>query len=112
VVVILEVAEKRGCPCSRAMSNLSFPGSWAELAEPVLIGFPPGTIGQWLPVVRYRIDHTAVDGTRAEGSVWMSQDCVLMRFDGIVFRRGAAHQTAMRMEAGPAAARTARPAPL
>ena len=101
-VVILDAAARQGwlvLPALKSYVEFAFPALMAELGAPDLRRAPVGQeIVSGVRTTKYRIDHTAADGSRARGFLWVSAQNVLMRLDGTVFRPGAHHGTAIRME--------------
>lgn len=101
-VIILDAAAKRGflmLPMLRTYVPFAFPELMAELDDPGLRRSPVGheTVNG-VRTTKYRIDHTAADGSRARGYAWVSAQGVLMRIDGTVARPGGNKPTAIRME--------------
>ena len=101
-VVILDAAHRLGwlvLPALKSYVEFAFPALMAELDAPDLRRSPVGqeTVNG-VRTTKYRIDHTAADGSRARGFLWVSAQNVLMRLDGTVSRPGARHGTAIRME--------------
>lgn len=101
-VVLLDSRKTRGwlvLPGLKTYVEFAFPGVMADLGDPALRRSPSGhdTVNGVL-TTKYRIDHTAGDGTRAQGFVWISAQGVMMRLEGTVTRHGTGHPTAIRME--------------
>lgn len=101
-VVILDGATAHGwlvLPGLHSYVDFVFPQVMAELGDPRLRQSPVGqeTVAG-VRTTKYRIDHTASDGSRAQGFMWVSSQGVLMRLDGTVTRGGASRPTAIRME--------------
>jgi hypothetical protein len=101
-VVILDGTAMRGwlvLPRLGSYVEFTFPQLMAELNAQTLLRAPLGheTVNG-VRTTKYRIDHTAADGLRAQGFAWVSADGVLMRLDGSVNRPGASQATAIRLE--------------
>ena len=101
-VIILDAGAKQGflvLPELNSYVPFAFPRLMAELDDPGLRRTPVGeeTING-IRTTKYRVSHSAADGSEAKGFVWLSGQGVLMRLDGTVVRRGAAHGTAIRLE--------------
>jgi hypothetical protein len=101
-VVVLDAAAKQGfliVPMLKTYVTFAFPKVMAELDDPALRRDPVGreTVNG-LRTTKYRIDHLATDGSRAQGYAWLSAQGVLMRIDGTVTRGGSGRVTAIRME--------------
>lgn len=91
-VFILDAKTAQGwllVPSFKTYVEFAFPPVMAELDSPDLMRRPVGqeTING-VRTTKYRVDHTAEDGTRAEGYAWVSRDGVLMKLAGTVTRRG------------------------
>jgi hypothetical protein len=91
-VFILDAKAAKGwllVPSFKTYVEFAFPPVMAELDSPDLTRHPVGqeTIAG-VRTTKYRIDHTAADGTRAQGYVWVSPDGVLMKLAGTITRRG------------------------
>jgi hypothetical protein len=103
-VILLDTAAKAGVlliPGLNASVAFAFPPLMAELDDPALRRAPleEETVNG-VRTTKYRIDHTAADGSRAEGFAWVSAQGVMMRIEGTFIRAGAAHGAAIRMELG------------
>lgn len=101
-VVVLDAAAKQGfliVPMLKTYVTFAFPKVMAELDDPALRRDPVGreTVNG-VRTTKYRIDHLAADGSRAQGYAWLSAQGVLMRIDGTVTRGGSGRVTAIRME--------------
>jgi hypothetical protein len=101
-VILLDASAKQGVlllPSIKAYIDFAFPALMAELDDPALRRVPLGqeTVSGVM-TTKYRIDHTAADGSQARGFAWVSPQGVLMRIEGIFMRLGAASGTAIRME--------------
>jgi len=56
-----------------------------ELSDPHAVGAAEGSAEvNGVSTTKYRIDHAAPDGTRIEGTVWLTRDGIPMRGDGAV----------------------------
>ena len=101
-VVILDAAQKQGflvIPGLKSYVPFAFPRLMAELDAPGLRRAPVGQEAvSGVRTTKYRIDHTASDGSRARGFAWVSAEGILMRIDGTVTRPGDAGRLAIRME--------------
>jgi hypothetical protein len=101
-VIILDAATKQGLmvlPSLNSYIAFSFPRIMAELDDPALRSSPVGqeTVNG-VGTTKYRVDHTAADGSHAQGFAWVSGQGVLMRLDGTVTGSGASRGTAIRLE--------------
>jgi hypothetical protein len=101
-VILLDASAKQGVlllPSIKAYVDFAFPALMAELDDPALRRAPLGqeTVNGVM-TTKYRIDHTAADGSHARGFAWVSSQGVLMRIEGIFMRPGAARETAINME--------------
>ena len=101
-VVLLDASAKRGwlvLPDLKTYVEFAFPKLMADLGDPALRRAPVGreTVNG-VPTTKYRIDHTAADGTHGEGFLWISAQGIMMRLDGTVARPGATRPTTIRME--------------
>ena len=101
-VILLDAAAKEGVlllPFLKAYVDFAFPPLMAELDDPGLRRTPLGQEAvNGMRTTKYRIDHTAADGSRAEGFAWVSAEGLLMRIDGIFFRAGSTRGTPITME--------------
>lgn len=91
-VFILDAAAARGwliVPSFKTYVEFPFPPVMADLASPDLTREPLGqeTVNG-VRTTKYRVDHTADDGTRAKGYLWVSRDGVLMKLAGTITRAG------------------------
>jgi hypothetical protein len=79
--------------------DFPFPPLLAELDEPTLRRWPVGheTV-DGVRTTKYRLDHTAADGSRARGFAWLSERGVLMRLDGTLSRAHGGRPMQIRME--------------
>jgi hypothetical protein len=101
-VILLDAAAKEGVlllPLLKSYVDFAFPPLMAELDDPAWRRRPLGqeTVNG-MRTTKYRIDHTAGDGSRAEGFAWVSAEGVLMRLEGSVAPAGATSGTAITME--------------
>jgi hypothetical protein len=101
-VILLDAAKKQGLlvlPGLKTYIAFGFPALMAELDDPRL---RRAAVGQetvnGIRTTKYRIDHTAADGSRASGFAWVSAQGVLMRIDGTVTRSGGGRPIALHME--------------
>jgi hypothetical protein len=101
-VILLDASAKKGAlllPGIKAYVDFAFPPLLAELDDPDLRHAPLGqeTVNG-VRTTKYRIDHTAADGSHARGFAWVSAQGVLMRIEGTFIPYGAANGTAISME--------------
>jgi hypothetical protein len=101
-VILLDAAAKKGVlllPSIKAYVDFAFPPVMAELDDAALrhVSLGPETVNG-VRATKYRIDHTAADGSRAEGVAWVSAEGVLMRIEGMFIRPHATSGTAITME--------------
>jgi hypothetical protein len=101
-VILLDVATKQGAlivPELNAYISFPFPPLMAELDDPALRRKAVGeeTVNG-MRTTKYRIEHQAADGSRAEGFAWVSREGVLMRLEGMFLRAGAEKGVTVRME--------------
>ena len=92
-VFILDTAAAQGwliIPSFKTYVEFPFPPVMADLASPDLTREPLGqeTVNG-VRTTKYRVDHTAHDGTRAKGYLWVSRDGVLMKLAGTITRAGS-----------------------
>jgi len=101
-VILLDAAAKQGIlllPGLNSYLPFAFPRLMAELDDPAWRRVPKGEeVVNGVRTTKYRVDHTAADGSRAQGWLWLSAQGVLMRLDGVVTRAGATGGTSIRME--------------
>ena len=100
-VILLDAAQKEGfllVPLLSVYVPFAFPELMAELDAPDFHRHPVGheTVNG-VRTTKYRIDHTAADGSHARGFAWVSAEGVLMRLDGTVARPGY-RPASIRME--------------
>jgi len=75
-----------------------FPALMAELDAPDLVRAPVGAeTVSGIATTKYRIDHVARDGSRAQGFLWLSRSGVLMQLDVAVTRAHGGKPMAVRM---------------
>jgi hypothetical protein len=69
-------------PAVRTYLAFPFPPLMAELDAPDLLRAPVGreTVAG-LEATKYRVDHTAADGSRAAGFLWLARDGILVKLD-------------------------------
>jgi len=101
-VFLLDIAAARGflvLPGLKTYVEFPFPALMAELDAPDLVRSPLGdeTISG-MHTTKYRIDHRAKDGSRAEGFAWVSRAGVLMKLDIQVARARGGRPLAIAME--------------
>jgi hypothetical protein len=101
-VILLDAAAKQGIlllPGLNSYLPFAFPRLMAELDDPTWRRVPKGDeVVNGVRTTKYRVDHTAEDGSHAQGWIWLSAQGVLMRLDGVVRRAGASAGTSIRME--------------
>jgi hypothetical protein len=101
-VVLLDARAKEGVlllPDIKAYVDFAFPPIMAEFDDPDLRNAALGQeMVNGVRTTKYRIDHTAADGSQASGFAWVSGQGVLMRIDGTFLQRGATHGTSITME--------------
>lgn len=101
-VFLLDVGRARGfllVPAVKTYVEFPFPTVMAELDAPDLTGTPAGqeTV-HGIRTTRYRIDHTAADGSKVTGLAWVSRSNVLMKFDVAILRAGSSRPVKIAME--------------
>lgn len=101
-VILLDATAKQGflfLPMLKTYVAFPFPPLLAELDDPALRRWPVGheTV-DGVRTTKYRIEHTAADGTRARGFAWLSGRGVLMRLDGTLSRAGGGGPMQIHME--------------
>jgi hypothetical protein len=89
-VFLLDIKEARGflvLPSVRTYLEFPFPPLMAELDAPDLLRRPvgPETVAG-IATTKYRVDHTAQDGSRAQGFVWVTRTGILMKLEASVTR--------------------------
>jgi hypothetical protein len=101
-VILLDAAAKEGVlllPLIKAYVDFAFPPLMSELDDPAWRRVPLGREAvNGVRTIKYRIEHTAADGSRVRGFAWVSAEGVLMRIDGMFIRPGAASGTMITME--------------
>lgn len=101
-VILLDAAAKQGIlllPGLNSYLPFAFPRLMAELDNPSWRRVPQGEeLVNGVRTTKYRVDHTAADGSHAQGWLWLSAQGILMRLDGVVTRAGATGGTSIRME--------------
>jgi hypothetical protein len=72
-------------PNLHSFVEFSFPQALAELNDPDLRGTPVGqeTISG-MRTTKYRVEHTARDGTAVDGWMWVTREGIVMKLDGTV----------------------------
>jgi hypothetical protein len=100
-VFLLDTGAARGylvLPSVKTYVEFPFPPLMAELDSPDLLQHPAGpeTVAG-VATTRYRVDHTAQDGSRAEGSLWLSGSGILMKLDVSVTRAHGGRPMAIKM---------------
>jgi len=101
-VFLLDLAEARGflvLPGVKTYVDFPFPPLMAELDAPDLRRAPEGkAVVAGVETTKYRVDHTAADGSRAEGHLWVSRAGVLMKLEVTVTRAHGGKPMAIAME--------------
>jgi hypothetical protein len=101
-VILLDAGAKQGMlvlPGLNSYLIFAFPRLMAEMDDPSWRKTPQGQeIVNGVRTTKYRIDHIAADGSRAQGMIWISTQGVPMRLEGMVTRPGASAGTTIRME--------------
>jgi hypothetical protein len=85
-------------PTMRSYVEFGMAPALAELADPGLLGTPVGkeTVNG-IATTKYRIEHTARDGTTIDGYLWRSADGLVMKLDGYYTPRNG-RATPVQME--------------
>jgi hypothetical protein len=100
--VILLRGDGRGwlvLPGMKSYVEFGYAPVLAELGDPAAIGTPVGkeTLGG-VRTTKYRIEHTARDGTLIDGWVWRSDEGIVMKLDGMATpKRGAGKPMQIKM---------------
>jgi hypothetical protein len=85
-------------PSVQTYVEFPFPALMAELDAPDLLQHPAGEASvAGIATTRYRIDHTAQDGSKAEGYLWLSRAGILMKLDVAVTRAHGGRPMAITM---------------
>jgi hypothetical protein len=85
-------------PAVKTYLEFPFPPLMAELDSPDLLRAPVGEEAvSGIRTTKYRIDHHAKDGSRAEGFLWASRTGVMMRLD-VTVTRASGRKMAIAME--------------
>jgi hypothetical protein len=100
-VFLLDTEAARGVlvlPSVKTYVEFPFPPLMAELDSPDLLRHPvgPETIAG-IATTKYKVDHTAQDGSRAEGFVWVSRTGILMKLEASVTRAHGGRPMAIAM---------------
>lgn len=86
-------------PSVNTYVRFPFPALMAELDAPDLTGSPLGREEvAGLDATKYRIDHVARDGSRAQGYLWVSRTGILVKLDVSVTRAHGGKPIAITME--------------
>lgn len=101
-VVLLRGEHSRGwllLPALHSFVEFNFAPAVAELGDPALLGT---RLGQerinGLTATKYRIEHTANDGTEVEGYLWLTRDGIPVKLDGTYLPPKQKEPTRVRME--------------
>jgi hypothetical protein len=87
-VVLLRADRGEGwlvLPSLHSYVEFRFPQAIAELSDPSLRGTPVGqeTVSG-MRTTKYRVEHSARDGTSVDGWMWVTREGIVMRLDGTV----------------------------
>jgi hypothetical protein len=87
-VVLLRADRGEGwlvLPSLHSYVEFRFPQAITELSDPSLRGTPVGqeTVSG-VRTTKYRVEHTARDGTSVDGWMWTSREGIVMKLDGTV----------------------------
>lgn len=101
-VFVLDTRAARGflvLPSVHTYVEFPFPPLLAELDLPDLVRSPMGeeTVSG-IRTTKYRVDHAARDGSRAQGYLWVSRSGVLMKLDVSVTRAHGGKPIAIVMQ--------------
>ena len=101
-VILLDAMAKQGTLVLSGLNSylvFAFPRLMGELDDPSWRGAPQGQeVVNGVRTTKYRVDHLAADGSRAQGMIWLSAQGIAMRLEGTVTRVGASTGTSIRME--------------
>jgi hypothetical protein len=86
-VVLLRADRGEGwlvLPSLHSYVEFRFPQAIAELSDPSLRGTPVGqeTVSG-MRTTKYRVEHTARDGTSVDGWMWVTREGIVMKLDGV-----------------------------
>lgn len=100
-IFLLDTKEARGflvLPAVKTYVEFPFPPLMAELDLPDLTRRPvgPETVAG-IATTKYRVDHTAQDGSRAQGFVWVTRTGILMKLEASVTRAHGGRPMAIAM---------------
>jgi hypothetical protein len=100
-VILLRRDDARGwlvLPSARSYVEFSFPAALAELSDPSLRGTALGqeTVAG-LRTTKYRVEHTARDGSTVDGYVWVSKDEIIAKAEGTYTAAKSGKPVAVRM---------------
>jgi hypothetical protein len=101
-VVILHPREAKGwlvLPRLNSYVEFGFAPALPELSDPSLLSTKVGseTI-DGKPTTKYRVEHTARDGTLVEGYLWLTREGIPMRLDGTFTSGRGGRATPVHME--------------
>ena len=101
-VFLLDTASAKGIlvlPSVKTYVEFRFPPLMAELDSEDLLDDP---VGQdkvaGVSATKYRVDHTAADGSRAKGFLWLARGGILVKLDVAVTRAHGGKPTRIGME--------------
>jgi hypothetical protein len=87
-VVLLRADRGEGwlvLPSLHSYVEFRFPQALAELSDPSLRGTPVGQESiSGMTTTKYRVEHTARDGTSVDGWMWVTREGIVMKLDGTV----------------------------
>ncbi len=85
-------------PALHTYVDFAFPPLMAELDSSDLLSAPVGReMVNGVATTKYRVDHTAKDGSRGQGFVWVSRSGILMRLEAEVTRAHGGKPLAITM---------------
>jgi len=101
-IVLLRGDHSRGwlvLPALNSFVEFNFAPAASELADPSLLGTRLGEEKvAGLTATKYRIEHTARDGTFVEGYLWLTHDGIPAKLDGSYTQPNHKDSTRVRME--------------
>ena len=100
-IFLLDIEQARGflvLPSVKTYLEFPFPPLMAELNSPDLLRRPVGreTVAG-IATTKYHVDHTAQDGSRAQGFVWVTRTGILMKLEANVTRAHGGRPMAITM---------------
>ena len=101
-IVLLQGEHSRGwllLPGLGSFIEFNFAPAMAELGDPDLLGTPLGRERvNGIATTKYRIEHTARDGTEIEGYLWLSHDGIPVKLNGSYLQPNRKDAEKLRME--------------